>query len=93
MRGVRSAPLSSDLHQGRGRGGSRVVREMGEGGWGGALVSPSEGLRRKLFLFIGRPRADGRATISGERRRRSELHRDGVSLLVLLIQTGLWWHR
>lgn len=62
MRGVRcSAPLSSDLHPGGwGRGGGR-----GEG----APVSPSEALRGKRFLFIGCPRADGRATISGERGR------------------------
>lgn len=59
MRGVRSAPLSSDLHPG-GRGGGVRVGRREEGGV--ASVSPSKGLRGKRFLFIGRPRADGLAS-------------------------------
>lgn len=57
MRGVRcSAPLSSDLHP-------------GGAGLRGAFVSPNEGLRGERFLFIGRPRAEHRASVSGERGR------------------------
>lgn len=66
MRGVRSAPLFSDLCPGGGDG-ARVGMGCGGG------VAKRRFARKALFIYRSPEGADGQATISGERSRRAEL--------------------